>query len=181
MSNPKIIMIHGNGSSTLEGIWFPEVKMELEAVGLEVIAETMPDNIIARSSIWLPYIQDVLGADWNCIIIGHSSGAVAAMRYAENHSLYGSVLVAASHTDLGMYTEKQSGYFDEPWHWDSIKANQNWTTQFASKDDPYIPIEEARHIHEMLDTEHQEKAYAGHFVDLAFVGLIKVIHQKLGL
>ena len=35
------------------------------------------------SSIWLPFMKDELGVDENTIIIGHSSGACAAVRFAE--------------------------------------------------------------------------------------------------
>jgi predicted alpha/beta hydrolase family esterase len=74
----------------------------------------MPDPVEARSSIWLPYIQDVLNVDENTILVGHSSGAVAAMRYAETHKLGGSVLVGTYYTDLGYKDEKAAGYFDTP-------------------------------------------------------------------
>jgi uncharacterized protein len=181
MANPRIIFIHGNGGSNAESVWIPETKVELEALGLEVVAHTMPDKILARSSKWLPYMQDVLGADENSILIGHSSGAVAAMRYAETHKIFGSVLVAAYHTDLGMVSERMSGYFDQPWDWDAIKANQNWIVQFTSADDPYIPIEEPRHIHQMLNTDYREKLYAGHFTEPVFLELTKVIKQELSL
>ncbi len=181
MSNPNIILVHGNGGSTVEDIWFPEVKTELEALGLEVVAQTMPDNMLARSIKWLPFLENVLGANENSIIIGHSSGAVAAMRYAETHRIFGSVLVGASHTDLGDRGEKMSGYFDEPWDWDAIKANQNWIVQFASPSDPYIPIEEPRHIHAQLDTDYRELPGRGHFMEVIFPEVEKVIKEKLEL
>ena len=181
MSNPNIILIHGNGGSTIEDIWFPQAKTKLEELGLEVIAQTMPDNRIARSIKWLPFLQDVLGADENSIIIGHSSGAVAAMRYAESHRIFGSVLVGASYTDLGDRMEKMSGYFEEPWDWKAVKANQNFIVQFASTDDPYIPIEEPRYIHEQLATDYHEEANRGHFMDYSFPELVSVIQEKLSL
>jgi pimeloyl-ACP methyl ester carboxylesterase len=104
-----------------------------------------------------------IGADEETIIIGHSSGAVAAMRYAETHKLLGSVLVGACYTDLGYESEKVSGYYDAPWQWDVIKKNQQWIIQFASSDDPFIPIEEARYIHEHLNTDYHEYTDAAHF------------------
>jgi len=181
MSNPNVILVHGNGGSTVEDIWFPEVKTELETLGLGVVAQTMPDNMMARSIKWLPFMQNVLGADENSIIVGHSSGAVAAMRYAETHRIFGSILVGASHTDLGIRSEKMSGYFDEPWNWEAIKANQNWIVQFASPSDPYIPIEEPRHIHAQLDTDYHELSGRGHFMEVILPEVVTAIKEKLSL
>jgi predicted alpha/beta hydrolase family esterase len=73
--------------------------------------------------------------------VGHSSGALAAIRVAEICPILGSVLVGAYHTDLGIEKEKLSGYFDRAWNWKKIKTNQNWIVLFASQDDPWIPID----------------------------------------
>ena len=180
----KIIIIHGNGGGTGTDNWYPYVKAELEKLGHEVIAENFPDPVEAKASIWLPYIHDVLKADENTIIIGHSSGAVAAMRYAENNKLYGSVLVGTCHTDLGWESEKISGYYDAPWQWEDIIKNQKWIIQFASTDDPYIGIEEARHVHEKLQTEYYEYTDHGHFGSgkqemTTFPELVEALKKKL--
>ncbi|MEN3337612.1 MAG: serine hydrolase [Acidobacteriota bacterium] len=82
----KVIIIHGNGGCTAGDFWYPRVERECAALGLAVINETFPDNVKARARVWLPYIEE-LGADEDTILIGHSSGAVAAMRYAETHRL----------------------------------------------------------------------------------------------
>ncbi len=143
----KIIMIHGNGSSTPDDHWFPWVKAHLEAMNFDVSACQFPDTQLARAAYWLPFLKNELQVDQNTILIGLSSGAIAAMRYAESNKLLGTILVAGYHTDLSMKRERLSGYFDEPWQWDTIKNNQEWVIQFASADDPWIPIEEARFIH----------------------------------
>ncbi len=163
MRSPNVILVHGNGGGTAEGLWFPWVKSQLEMSGVLVVARTMPDNIFARERKWLPFLKDVLGAGEQSIIVGHSSGAVAAMRHAETNKIFGSVLIGACYTDLGDKSERLSGYYDRPWQWGKIRANQNWIMQFASTDDPYIPINEARHIHEQLNTEYFEYANKGHF------------------
>jgi hypothetical protein len=36
---------------------------------------------VARESIWIPFMRDKLHCDENTIVIGHSSGAEAAMRW----------------------------------------------------------------------------------------------------
>lgn len=177
-SNLKIILIHGNGGATASLHWFPEVRKFLEEKGLKVICETFPDNDVAHEAIWVPHIRK-LGADENTIIIGHSSGAVAAMRYAETTKIFGSVLVGACQSDLGDPIEKESGYYNRPWDWRAIRLNQNWVMQFASIDDPFIPIEEARFIRGQLKSEYHEFMDKGHFMMESFPELLHALEKKL--
>ena len=160
----KVIIIHGNGGGSKDDNWQPWLTRELEKHGVKVVNETFPDAERARAEFWLPYLEK-LGADENTILVGGSSGAVAAMRYAENHQLLGSFLIGVYYTDLGMEDEKQSGYFDKPWQWDNIKNNQKFVVQFAGLKDPWVPIDEARFVHENLDTEYYEEADHGHFAE----------------
>ena len=67
--------------------WYSWLKRSLEKAGVCVAMEDMPDPYEAKQSIWLPFMRDVLKADESSIIVGHSSGAEAAMRYAEVCSL----------------------------------------------------------------------------------------------
>jgi len=181
----KVILIHGNGGSTADDIWFPYVKNELTKLGICVISKTFPDNELARQEHWLPFLKNELQADKDTILIGCSSGAVAAMRFAEKNKIYGSILIGASYTDLDEEKERQSGYFDEPWDWELIKRNQNWVVQFASTDDPYIPISEPRYIHKKLNSDYQEYNDRGHFgwdkELIEFPELIEIIKEKLSL
>lgn len=123
----------------------------------------MPDSIIARSEYWLPFLENHVRVGESDIVVGWSSGAVAAMRYAETHKVKGSLLIGACYSDLGDDIEKQSGYYDAPWQWEAIKQNQDWIVQFGSTNDPVIPIEESRFVHEQLDTEYHEFTDKFHF------------------
>ena len=160
----KIIFVPGNGgcNPTIDN-WYPYAKAAFEKLGVTVIAREFPDSMIARKSYWIPFLLNELGADENTILIGHSSGAVAAMTLAQTHKILGSVLIGACHTHLNIENEKRSGYFDTPWNWEAIKKNQSWILQFASTDDPWIPIAEPRFIHEKLGTEYYEFTDQGHF------------------
>jgi predicted alpha/beta hydrolase family esterase len=157
----RAILIHGNGNSKPTEHWFPYLKKELEQLGVHVDAPQFPDAELARSSYWLPFLEKVLRADKNTFIVGHSSGAIAAMRYAETHHILGSALVGTYHTDLGIENEKLSGYFDTPWNWQAIKNNQQWIIQFAGLNDPWIPIQEARFVRDQLQTTYYESPDQG--------------------
>lgn len=175
----KIVIIHGNGGCTNQHFWIPWLKAECEKNKITVIAPTMPDNIEAKASLWLPYMHDTLRCDENTIIVGHSSGAVAAMRYAEQYKLLGSVLIGACYTDLGHISERISGYYDAPWSWEIIKNNQQWIIQLGSEDDPYIPPKEPRHIQKQLDTDYYEFTDQGHFMNKTIPDLVEIIMKKI--
>ncbi len=179
MNSLKVIFIPGNGRANTKENWFPYVQLELEKLGVKVIAEQFPDPDIARAKYWLPFLEQ-LGADEHTILIGHSSGALAAMGYAEQHKILGSVLVGVAHTDGGDLKEKASGYFDTPWDWEAIKKNQQWIIEFHSIDDPFISVVEARFVHEKLDSEYHEFTDRGHFFPAdTFPELVEAVKIKL--
>lgn len=159
----KAIIIPGNDNTLITNNWYPYVKDELEKLGVEVIAENMPDPKFARKEIWIPFIKEKLGGEENSILIGHSSGAVATLRYLEDNKCRFAILVACYYSHLDDELEKKSGYFDEPWKWDQIKNNAEKIVIFASKDDPHIPISEPQLIKEKIGAEYHEYRDEGHF------------------
>ncbi len=185
MIKPNIILIPGNGDSHIEtDNWYAWVRGKLIGLGYHVIAQDMPDPVEAHANIWLPHIENVYHADSNSIIIGHSSGGVAALRYLETHKLFGAIIVGVNYTDLGDAGEKASGYYDAPWQWEAIKANAGWIAQFSSESDPYIPIAEPRFIHEQLNYEYYELVDRGHYMiehnprNKTFPEIIDIIQSK---
>ena len=160
---PRIVYIHGNQATHWSFAWAPWLKQKLEEDGFETFFETMPDSIIARSEYWMPFLEEHVGVRESDILVGWSTGSIAAMRYAEKHKIKGSVLIGTYHTDLSDELERQSGYFDTSWNWESIKNNQNWIAQFASTNDPVIPIEEGRFVQKQLGTEYYEFNDKYHF------------------
>ena len=176
----KAVIIPGNNNTLITSNWYPYVKNELEKLGLEVIAENMPDPKLARKEIWVPFIKEKLEGE-NSILIGHSSGATAALRYLENNKCRFVILVACYYSDLNDELEKKSGYFDEPWKWDQIKNNTEKIVIFASKDDPLIPISEPQLIKEKVNAEYYEYEEKGHFGfdKKEFPEIVKVVKKML--
>ncbi len=145
----KFLFIHGNQSVSWRFAFAPWLKNELEKLGFETFFETLPDPIFARAEYWLPFLKNHIKG--NDVIIGWSSGAVAAMRFAESNKLKGSILIAPSYTDLGDTLEKKSGYFDNPWDWKNIKENQNKIVLIYGDNDPYIPQDQFEFIASKLN------------------------------
>jgi predicted alpha/beta hydrolase family esterase len=185
MKKPDIMLIPGNGGSHIAtDHWYAWVRDNLTTLGLHVIAHDMPDPVVAHKNIWLPHIIKELVPNQDAIIIGHSSGAVAVLRYLELHKLTGAILVGCNYTDLGDEGEKESGWYKDPWLWDKIKENAGWIEQFHSLDDPYIPVTEPRQIHEQIGSTYHEFSDRGHFmiehnsINNTFPEIIGIISAK---
>ena len=157
------MIIPGNADTHITENWFSYIAEKLEKLGLDVIAKDMPDPDLAREEFWLPFIEQQTKKDEDLILIGHSSGAVAVLRYLETHKCRLAILVGVCHTDLGSEHEARSGYFSKEWRWNTIKNNADKIIIFASRDDPYIPIIEPVFIKEKLDAEYHEYKDEGHF------------------
>jgi predicted alpha/beta hydrolase family esterase len=175
---PRFIYVHGNDSMHWSFGWAPWLKSQLEDLGYETFFETMPDSIIARAEYWLPFLKDHIKVGESDVLIGWSSGATAALRYAEDNKLLGSVLVSPSYTDLGDELEKRSGYFSKSWNWENIRDHQSHIALFWGDDDPYIPQDEFAFIAEQIQPKQHKMQGAGHFIDYeTFPELLDYIKQ----
>jgi len=179
----KIVIIPGNGGGAVESsIWYASVRDALlsDRQVTDVLLRDMPDPIYARERYWLPFMKDELGCNQNTIIIGHSSGAAAALRFAEQWPVAGLVLVGAYSSDLGDETEQISGYFSRPWAWDRIRQNSPFIVQFGSTDDPYLPWHDQQSVADALGADLRQFSNRGHFTDTKFPEIILVIKEQLG-
>jgi predicted alpha/beta hydrolase family esterase len=159
----RIVLIHGNAGASIERVWFPYLKRELESRGYNVVAKTFPDPLKGRMRYWLPFLTDVICPDERTVIVGHSSGALTAFRYAESAPLLGTFAIAAHHTDCGFELERRSGFFDGPWDWAAIRRNQRFIVQFHSTDDPLVPVEVAQELHQLSGSRLTMMEGMGHF------------------
>ncbi len=175
----KIVFIHGNGAMSWKFAWTPWLKQELEKLDIDCIFETFPDSILARSEYWLEYLQDYIKADKDTLLIWRSSGAVAAMRYAEQHTILWSILISPSYTDLWLESEKISGYFNSPRDWNSIRKNQKTISLFYSSNDEFIPESEFEYITNHINPETVRELWQWHFMYMEeFPELLEEIKNK---
>ena len=91
-------------------------------------------------------VEEELGASPACVVVGHSSGAVAALRLAERRRLRGIVVIAGYDSDLGDANERASGYFDRPFQWDVIRANCGFVACVGGARDSLVDIDIQRRV-----------------------------------
>ncbi|OQR82158.1 26S proteasome non-ATPase regulatory subunit 12, partial [Thraustotheca clavata] len=162
----KVIIVPGNGCTPIACCnWYAWLADKIRSVGHEAVLRDMPDPYVARESIWIPFMKNELGCDENSIIVGHSSGAEAAMRFAEKNKVHGLVLASACATDLGDANERASGYYSRPWEFQKIKANAQWIIQFGSPDDPFLPIAEQNEVAHGLQADYYCLEERGHYMN----------------
>lgn len=151
-----MIIAPGNGCTPIrESNWYAHLHANLVSRGIPCSLEDFPDPYEAKRSVWLPFLES-LGADEHTVLVGHSSGAQAALRFAETHRLRGVVLVAATYSDLGDAGERASGYYPSPdgasnlYDFAAMKSHCSAWHQFHSNNDPFIPLREAEQIRDGL-------------------------------
>lgn len=92
----KVAIIPGNGAGDVFHAnwygWAHKQINKMENVSCDLC--NMPDPITARESIWIPFMREQMQCGEDTVIIGHSSGAEAAMRFAEKYKVKGIILVS---------------------------------------------------------------------------------------
>ena len=161
--------------------WYGWLQKELTEKGFTCDLRRMPDHDCARASVWIPFMRTDLECNEHTIVVGHGSGAQAAMRFAEMYKTKGLVLVSACITDLGIEVEHDSGYYNGPWRWINIKDNTDFVVQFGATDNPFIPWSEQERVADCLNCEMHVFQRRGHFMNSTFPELLALLLTKLNL
>ncbi|KAJ3069889.1 putative hydrolase rbbp9 [Podochytrium sp. JEL0797] len=178
----KVLIVPGNGcgGDIRPYNFYGWAEAALQDRGFEAVLPGpygMPDPVGARRDIWLPHIRDKMGCDSESVLVGHSSGAAAALRFAEENKLRGLVLVAAYDDAMGDDCEQASGYFDGPFDWQKIQDNCGFIVQFAGAKDSLVPIAIQRRVSAALSpkVQYKEDPRGDHFFEPPFDELIAAI------
>lgn len=177
MKSPKVIICPGNGCTNIrQSNWYGTLHARLLDQSIPCVCENFPDPYRARRDKWIPHIRSLVeqyskDADTsNVVLVGHSSGAQAALRYAEMYPTRGIVLVSATYSDLGDAGERASGYYPQGsgddelnrYKFEDMKRNCKRWIQLHSDDDPFIPLYEAERIRDgltMIDDDASDYSF----------------------
>eukprot|EP00775_Hariotina_reticulata_P007684 gene7684-7885_t len=177
----RVVIVPGNGvGSVKHSNFYGWLQRKLhDPPTVQAILRDMPDPLRASEAAWLPFMRQQLQCGSDTIIVGHSSGAAAAMRFAELYQVAGVVLVSAYDSDLGDSLEASSGYFNRPWQWQKIKDNAGFIVQFAATDDPFLPWEAQQSVADNLGTDLHKFIDRGHFQNTAQPELLEVLKDRI--
>jgi len=149
-------LIHGwTGRPTRD--WFLWAKKALEEKGFEVHVPEMPDPDYPKIEPWIAKVKETVGDPRsNDILIGHSMGCQAILRYLQTlpeSSKVGKVILVAGFENLkdAAFVALEDWETFKPWkkapiNYGKIKQMAGSWTALFSDDDPYVSYEDNHKI-----------------------------------
>jgi hypothetical protein len=171
----KVFIIHGWDGNPDEPVlrW---LRLKLEEKGYLVSAPAMPNPETPEIELWVNKLKEVIGvATENTILVGHSVGCQAVMRYLEtlsDNSKVSGLLLLAPWMKLDEETIKEEGpevveiarpWMETPIDFEKIKNITNKITAIFSDNDPFVPLDQEEFFRNKLSAKTLVEHSKGHF------------------
>lgn len=157
----KVFIIHGFGGVP-NGGWFPWLMGKLAKENIFACSLPMPNPANPVASEWINTMQSYLEANEEIILVGHSLGGTAVLRYLESLNsgvkIGGVVLVAPVSEKLEVADptsdfRKIDNFFNSEFDLEKIKNAVNKITIIHGKKDQFVPFEHSEKISKGLGCE----------------------------
>lgn len=150
----NVLILHGTDGHSQEN-WFPWIKRELERESYKVWVPNLPRSEKPNILRYNDFIFPKWKFDSNSIIVGHSSGAVAALgllqELPDNIVINKAFLVAGFIGNLDWDALDELAQFTLDWQ--KIKTKAKKFVLIHSDDDPYVPLEHGKKLKKYLNGE----------------------------
>jgi len=161
----KIILVHGWDGSPERG-WWPWMRAECKKLGLQVHAPQLPGGENPQLPKWVDTIASLVGDDTaSTILVGHSLGCDAILRYVERLSpaqrIVAIVLVAPFFDETDIEDLKE--FNGQAVNIGRVKIVAQQKVAFFSSDDPHIPLKEGIEYQHRLGAQIHILKNRGHF------------------
>lgn len=171
----KVLIIHGWEASSKDH-WFLEEKARLEKLGYTVTVPDMPDTFHPKKEEWVKVIKD-FDPDENSILIGHSLGGVAILRYLEEttNKVGKCIFIATPIRKLGAGYEGIKNFLEGDFNWSKIKNSSEKFIIFNQTKDPCVPLQHGKDLADYINGELVAIEGNDHFDKIDFELLEKYI------
>lgn len=152
-----VIILHGTMGSS-HGEWFPWLKKELEKKGYKVWVPDLPGTDEPDINQYNPFILKNCPFELNneTVIIGHSSGAVAALGLLQvlpaEIKINKAILVAGFVDNLD-YEPVKKMFRTWKFDWEKIKTKAKKFIVVCSDNDPFVPAKHGKDLERLLDAK----------------------------
>lgn len=172
---PRAFIIHGYLSFPEEA-WLPWMKRSLEEKGYEVALPAMPQPAHPVIQEWIEFIARLVGEpDDSTVLVGHSMGVQAVLRYLETVGatgkavgktllVAGSFPVARDATAVGNVPDVLVPWFTTGVDARAVKRAAGACTIILAENDPFIDVPQAiTTFRQLLDPKIVLLPTGGHF------------------
>lgn len=171
--NKKILILHGWDASP-EDHWFSKAKELFEKQGWVTFIPQLPGNYFPKKDDWLKVIED-LQVDENWVLIGHSLGGVAILKYLEmaDKPIAKAILIATPFNESDF--NPLANFFDHGFNFEKIKKNCQNFEILNETDDPVIAVEDGKNFQKKLKGRLHILPGGTHFHKLDLEFLVRLI------
>lgn len=157
----RVILLYGKDKTSAD-VWYPWIKSKLAESGIRCEIPDLPSTNSPKIAEWLAVI-DELRPDANTILIGHSRGGMAILRWLEvrNIKVAKVILVAANSANIEDTT--MGDFYSGPYNFVAIKSCCDEFLVFHSKNDPWVPYAAGKENAEGLNARFITFEDRGHF------------------
>lgn len=143
--------------------WYPWLKAELEKRGYTVYLPEIPtmNSAAPDLSTQLAYIEQSVPLSDTMLVVGHSLGALLAMRLAEKHSF--GKLILISGWDFDDLTAEHASFWKTKMDHAAIQNHCHDITCVTSDNDPYTTAFTVEQMSKRLNAAFLMIKGAGHF------------------
>jgi uncharacterized protein len=170
----RVYIIHGWDGSPEEPMlqW---LKSAYEKKGYEAMVPAMPDSAVPKIDSWVKKLKDTITAGGDTILIGHSIGCQAILRYLETLPagiVVASAILIAPWMALDMRTIKEEGeegveiarpWMETPIDFPKVRSHIRNAVAIFSDNDPYVPLDQKEIFEKELGAEIVIEHAKGHF------------------
>jgi predicted alpha/beta hydrolase family esterase len=162
----RAIIIHGTKGSA-DSNWFPWLAAELHKLHISTIIPALPTPENQSLEQWQQAFALQSGpVSADTILIGHSIGAIFALRLLETLSLpvCATVLVSPPKQEIGIpeYDQLNSTFLERSFNFTKIKVNAGKIIFFMGDNDPYVPKEQMLDLAKDLEVNPTIVKNGGH-------------------
>lgn len=149
--------------------WYPQAKLDLEALGHEVNVPSLPDTDKPDPSAWVSTLDRAIGERaCETLLVGHSLGALAVLHWLasapESTAVPGLFLVAPPLAKTGI--EEVDRFLRPPPDLSAVKGRSARATVLVSDSDKYLipsPMAVAQQLAVAIDAQVLISPGRGHF------------------
>lgn len=160
----KILLVHGYKASP-EHNFFPWLRDRLRDLGHEVILPVLPEPAAPNPEEWTKTLLEALPiVDDETIVVGHSLGAISALRFLEAAEARsrpkGALLIAPP---WRIKSETFNGFFLDELDFEVLMWKASRFTVLHADDDKLIPRDHAEKYAKVLSAKLVTPETGGHF------------------